>query len=87
MYRVRAPRQVISRKLTFTWRDRRNQLLFAGVSAGCMLPGAALIVIGVAAALALNRGRRRATVTLPVSGHMREPVRPATSRARTRLIS
>src|SRR6516165_6123040 len=55
-----------------------------GVSTGFMLSGAALIVIGAAAALALNRARSRDTASSPVGGHMREPLPPAASPARTR---
>ncbi len=41
-----------------------------------MLSGTALIVIGGAAALALNRIRRRATVSSPVTRHgLRDEVR------------
>jgi len=43
----------------------------AGVSTGFLLSGAALIVIGLAAALALNRTRRRDTVSSPGDGHAR----------------
>jgi MFS family permease len=55
----------------------------AGVSTGFMLSGAALIVIGMAAALALKRTRIRGTVSSPAGGHMRaNPRPPATSPAR-----
>src|SRR5215472_5569172 len=57
-----------------------------GVSTGFLLSGAALIVIGVVAALALNRTRGRDTVSSPVGGHMRaNPFPPTTNPARTRL--
>ena len=57
-----------------------------GVSTGFILSGAALIVIGTAAALALNRTRGRDTISHPAGGHTRRnPIRPATSPARTRL--
>jgi hypothetical protein len=42
------------------------------LGSGCfMLSGAALIVIGVVAALALNRTRGRDTASSPVRGHLR----------------
>ena len=51
----------------------------AGVSTGFMLSGAALIVIGLVAALALHRTRRRDTVSSPGDGHARaNPLPPAT---------
>jgi MFS family permease len=57
-----------------------------GVSTGFMLSGAALIVIGTTAALALNRTTGRDTVSSPADGHMRaNPLSPATSSACTRL--
>jgi MFS family permease len=58
----------------------------AGVSTGFMLSGAALIVIGTTAALALNRTRGRNTISSPVGDHLRaNPLPPASSPARTRL--
>ena len=48
-----------------------------GVSTGFILSGAALIVIGTAAALALNRTRGRDTISHPAGGHTRRnPIRP-----------
>ena len=57
------------------------------LGSGCfMLSGAALIVIGVVAALALNRTRGRDTISPGVGGHMRKnPLPPASSPARTRF--
>ena len=58
----------------------------AGVSTGFMLSGAALIVIGTTAALALNRARGRNARSFAVGDHIRgNPLRPATSAGRTRL--
>jgi len=57
-----------------------------GVSTGFMLSGAALIVIGVIAALALNRARGRDTASSPADSHVPANARPpAPSPARTRL--
>jgi MFS family permease len=57
-----------------------------GVSTGFMLSGAALIVIGTTAALALNHTRSPDAVSSPASGHTRaNPLPPATSPARTHL--
>jgi MFS family permease len=48
-----------------------------GVSTGFMLSGAALIVIGSTAALALHRAGDRGTISSPVGGHLRRnPARP-----------
>lgn len=56
----------------------------AGVSTGFMLSGAALIVIGALAALALNRTKSRGPVSA-ADGQARTTLPPATSPARTRL--
>jgi MFS family permease len=58
----------------------------AGISAGFLLSGATLIVIGLVAALTLHHTRGRDTGSAPVGRHMRaHPLPPATSPARTRL--
>jgi hypothetical protein len=57
----------------------------AGVSTGFMLSGAALIVIGLVAALALHRTEGRDTVSSPAGGRIHaNPLPPVTSPARTR---